>query len=67
MCPAPSPRTVPAAELAEAARSLGVPVDVASSVAEGIARGLAAAGPDDLVLVTGSLYVAGAARRLLVK
>jgi dihydrofolate synthase/folylpolyglutamate synthase len=66
-CPAPSPRTVPAAELAAVARMLGANVEAADSVTEGVARGLAAAEPDDLVLVTGSLYVVGAARGLLVK
>jgi dihydrofolate synthase/folylpolyglutamate synthase len=65
-CPAPSPRTVPAGELAAVAEMLGANVDVADSVTEAVARGLAAAQPDDLVLVTGSLYVVGAARGLLV-
>jgi dihydrofolate synthase/folylpolyglutamate synthase len=66
-CPAPSPRTVPADELAAVARSLGANVESAPSVAEAVARGLAAATPDDLVLITGSLYVVGAARGLLVR
>ena len=66
-CPAPSPRTVPADELAAVARMLGANVDIADSVTEGVARGLAAAEPDDLVLVTGSQYVVGAARGLLVR
>lgn len=65
--PAPSPRTVDADELAAAAAALGATATSATSVAEGVARGLAAAGPDDLVLITGSQYVVGAARRLLVK
>jgi dihydrofolate synthase/folylpolyglutamate synthase len=65
-CPAPSPRTVPAPELAAVARLLGADAEPAQSVTEAVARGLAAASPDDLVLVTGSLYVVGAARSLLV-
>ncbi len=65
-CPAPSPRSVPADELAAVARMLGANVDAADSVTEAVARALAAASPDDLVLVTGSLYVVGAARALLV-
>jgi len=66
-CPAPSPRTVPADELADVARQLGANVEAAPSVAEAVARGLAAANAEDLVLVTGSLYVVGAARGLLVR
>jgi dihydrofolate synthase/folylpolyglutamate synthase len=65
-CPAPSPRTVPPDELAAVAKMLGAAAETAPSVAEAVARGLAAAGPDDLVLITGSLYVVGAARSLLV-
>jgi dihydrofolate synthase/folylpolyglutamate synthase len=65
--PAPSPRTVDANELADAARALGAVAEAAPSVAEAVARGLAVAGPDDLVLVTGSQYVVGAARPLLVR
>jgi folylpolyglutamate synthase/dihydropteroate synthase len=34
--------------------------------AAAVQRGLELAGPDDLVFVTGSLYVVGAARRELV-
>ncbi len=66
-CPAPSPRTLPSDELAAVARDLGAAVEAAPSVAEAVARGLAAAGPDDLVLITGSQYVVGAARALLVR
>lgn len=66
-CPAPSPRTVDPYELAATARHLGAPAEAAPSVAEAVARALAAATPDDLVLVTGSQYVVGAARALLVK
>jgi dihydrofolate synthase/folylpolyglutamate synthase len=59
--PAPSPRTVSADEIAAAARELGVNAETAASVEEGIARAKPVAGPDGLVLVAGSLYVAGAA------
>ncbi|MBA3654519.1 MAG: bifunctional folylpolyglutamate synthase/dihydrofolate synthase [Actinobacteria bacterium] len=65
-CPAPSPRTVPPDELAAVARLLGAAAETAPSVAEAVARGLAAAGPDDLLFITGSQYVVGAARGLLV-
>ena len=65
VCTAPSPRGRPASELAAAARRLGCdPDDVVQveSVADAIDTLLSGAGPDDAVLVTGSLYVVGAAR-----
>lgn len=64
-CPAPSPRTLPPAEVAAAGRALGVDVETARSVPEALARALAIAAPEDLVLVSGSLYVVGAARAAL--
>ena len=61
-CTPPSLRGVPAAEVAAAAAALGLEVSIADSVPEALAaaRGLVSA--DDLVLVTGSLYLVGAAR-----
>jgi dihydrofolate synthase/folylpolyglutamate synthase len=64
-CPAPSPRTVPPAELAAGAQRIGVPVEVADSVEEALDQALGAADPEDMILVTGSLYVVGAARTAL--
>lgn len=64
-CEPPSPRAVPAAEVADAARRLGIAAVVEPDVAAAVARGQAAAGEDDLLLVTGSLYLIGAARPLL--
>ncbi len=64
-CPAPSPRTQTAAEVAEAARSLGVEAVEAESVPEALEEAFRSAGADDLILVTGSLYVVGAARAAL--
>jgi len=64
-CPPPSPRALPAADVAAAARALGAPAEEASSVPEAVATALALAGPDELVLVTGSLYVVGAAHAAL--
>jgi dihydrofolate synthase/folylpolyglutamate synthase len=75
-CPPPSPRAQSADALATAARSLvaaavergdlrpggGPQILEAETVADALDAALAAAGPDDLVLVTGSLYVVGAAR-----
>jgi dihydrofolate synthase/folylpolyglutamate synthase len=64
-CPAPSPRTVPGSEVAAAARALGVEAVEAPGVAEAIEAAVADATDSDLVLVTGSLYVVGAARSVL--
>ncbi|HEX3621665.1 MAG TPA: Mur ligase family protein [Acidimicrobiales bacterium] len=64
-CPPPSPRALAAATVAEAARALGVATEEATSVSEAIATALALAGPEELVHVTGSLYVVGAARAAL--
>jgi dihydrofolate synthase / folylpolyglutamate synthase len=66
-CPAPSPRTLPPKELAAAGRMLGVEVEIAGSVPEALARALAVAAPEDLVLISGSLYVVGAARAALTR
>lgn len=59
----PSPRTLDAASLATLARRHAAgPVDVAPSPAEALDLAIARAAPGDLVLVTGSTYLAGAAR-----
>lgn len=65
-CTPPSPRAMPAADLAAAARELGAPVEVVPDVVDAVDRAVAASGPDDAVLVTGSFYVVGAARAALV-
>ena len=63
MCCAPdSPRALPAAELAELVRRAGGRPLVVDDVGEALERALALAAPDDIVLVTGSLYTVGAAR-----
>jgi dihydrofolate synthase/folylpolyglutamate synthase len=64
-CPPPSPRALPASEVAAAARELGTDAEETSSVSEAMATALALAGETDLVHVTGSLYVVGAARAAL--
>ena len=62
-CAVDSPRGLPAADLAAAARTLtNAPVFEAPDAAHALADALAHAAPDDLVLVSGSLYLAGAAR-----
>jgi dihydrofolate synthase/folylpolyglutamate synthase len=64
-CAPDTPRALPAVEVAVAAGALGVEAEVAGSVPEAVSRALALASADDLVLVTGSLYVAAAARTAL--
>jgi dihydrofolate synthase/folylpolyglutamate synthase len=64
-CPAPSPRTVPAAAVVSAARDLGVEAVEAFGVSEALDMAYTDATERDLVLVTGSLYVVGAARSVL--
>jgi dihydrofolate synthase / folylpolyglutamate synthase len=61
-CPPPSPRAQPADVVAKAALLLGVAAEPAASVADALDRARELAGDDDVILVTGSLYVVGAAR-----
>ena len=68
-CRAPSPRALDPGAIAAAAVDLGVEprrVFVAELVPEALARALAVTPPDGEVVVTGSLYVVGAARSVLV-
>jgi dihydrofolate synthase/folylpolyglutamate synthase len=55
-------RAMPPEEIAAAARSLGVDVEIVPSVPAAVDRAVAVASEDDLVLVCGSLYVVGEAR-----
>ncbi|MGH9114294.1 MAG: bifunctional folylpolyglutamate synthase/dihydrofolate synthase [Acidimicrobiales bacterium] len=64
-CPAPSPRTPPAEAVAAAATGLGIEAVVAHSVPDALDAAFSEADADDLILVTGSLYVVGAARAAL--
>ena len=64
-CPAPSPRTQDPHEIAKAAETLGCESRIAPGVAEALEIAVSEAHPEDLVLVTGSLYVVGAARAAL--
>ncbi|MDQ1395409.1 MAG: dihydrofolate synthase / folylpolyglutamate synthase [Acidimicrobiaceae bacterium] len=65
-CPPPSPRALPAEEVAAAAEALGVPAETAPTAAAAVGRALWVAKPEDLVFVVGSLYLAGAARSALL-
>ncbi|MBA3803533.1 MAG: dihydrofolate synthase, partial [Acidimicrobiia bacterium] len=65
---APSPRGVDSRDVGAAAVALGCDqVEVVDTVRDGCARAAAIADEDDAVLVTGSLYVAGAARSALAE
>jgi dihydrofolate synthase/folylpolyglutamate synthase len=67
-CPPPSPRAMPAGELADAALELGVEpdrVEVLSTVEEAMARALVVTPPEGQVVVAGSLYLVGTARATL--
>ncbi len=64
-CPPPSPRAQPADVVAKAALLLGVDAEPTASVAEALDRAKELATEDDLIVVSGSLYVVGAARAAL--
>lgn len=64
-CTPPSPRALPAQETATAARAFGVPVEVVADVSTAVDRAASVAADSDVILVTGSLYVVGAARQAL--
>ncbi|MCY3787005.1 MAG: Mur ligase family protein [bacterium] len=59
---APSPRGIPAAELARLAGEAGIRCEAVHDPAAAVRRAKALAGSGDMVFVSGSLYVAGAAR-----
>ncbi|MBI2711187.1 MAG: bifunctional folylpolyglutamate synthase/dihydrofolate synthase [Actinobacteria bacterium] len=65
-CTPPSPRAIPAPEVAAAADKLGAVAEAVPSVLDAIDRARALASSDDLILVTGSLYVVGEARAHLL-
>jgi folylpolyglutamate synthase/dihydropteroate synthase len=65
-CSPDSPRAMAAEVVAEAAAGLGMEVALASSPREAVTLAVGRAGPDDRVVVCGSLYVVADARRLLV-
>ena len=64
-CRPPSPRAQEPGSVVEAAHALGLEAEELGTTAEAVDRALVLAGRDDLVLVTGSLYVVGAARTAL--
>ena len=60
------PQATPAAELADFCSARGARAVAAGSVAQGLAAASDRAGRDDLILVTGSLYLVGEARGVLL-
>ncbi len=58
-------RSLPAADLADACLARGAQAVAAGTVADGLAKAGAAAGPGDLVVVCGSLFTVGEARAQL--
>lgn len=59
------PRAMDPTDISVAAQSLGVDAEVVPTVEQAVRRATDLATADDLVLVTGSLYVAGEARRIV--
>ena len=64
-CTAPSPRAVPASELAALARSRGMDVEAVPDPVDAVRLAVSVANEADLILVTGSFYVLSAAREAL--
>jgi dihydrofolate synthase/folylpolyglutamate synthase len=61
-CAPPTPRALPATEVARAAQSLGMEAVVDDDPARCVDAALEEARDDDLVVVTGSFYVVGEVR-----
>jgi dihydrofolate synthase/folylpolyglutamate synthase len=66
-CTAPSPRALPAAEIAEAGRAAGLVTLAVESVSEALQLALARVPVGGRLVVTGSLYVVADARSVLVR
>ena len=60
------PRSLPASAVADKFRDQGIPAVETPSPADALARALEAAGEDDLVLATGSLFVAAEVREAVL-
>jgi len=66
VCAPDSPRAMPVGDVAAAAASLGMEVSLAATPAEAARRAVERSGPDDRVVVCGSLYVVADAREELL-
>jgi dihydrofolate synthase/folylpolyglutamate synthase len=64
-CTPESPRAIPAADLATVCRAMGVLTETIDDVGSAVNRAISISTDDDVVLIAGSLYVAGAARTVL--
>jgi dihydrofolate synthase/folylpolyglutamate synthase len=62
----PHPRALPPADVAAVARELGIEASYAPTVPAAIAQAMEAVSDEGFVLVTGSLYLVGSARTVLV-
>lgn len=60
-CTPPSPRALSADALARTAEAMGTPAEAVADVADAIERARAVAAEEDVIVITGSLYTAGAA------
>ncbi|MDQ4044333.1 MAG: bifunctional folylpolyglutamate synthase/dihydrofolate synthase [Chloroflexota bacterium] len=60
-----NPRAADPERIAVAASSVSLPVEISTSVADALAHARSLARPDDLILVTGSLYAVAEAREAL--
>ncbi len=65
VCTAPSPRALPAEQLAEAAAAVGLEVHTADGPAAAVRSGRRLVPDDGMLVVAGSLYVAAEARAVL--
>ncbi len=65
-CTAPSPRALPAAQIAEAARALGLQALAADTVVDALNLARSRLSPTGTLVVTGSLYVVAEARAVLL-
>ena len=63
----PSPRAMDPARIAATARELGIVSEVASTIEEALAIALGSVDEKELILVTGSLYLIGSARPILLR
>ncbi len=62
-----SPRAMDPSRIVDAATALGIPAAVSKSVSDSLAWAKELTGDTDMILITGSLYLIGQARALLVK
>lgn len=62
---ADNPRSATADEIRQAAARISVDIELAADVASALERASKLAGPEDVVVITGSIYIVGEAMRIL--